>query len=64
MASTEGGKRFHGPRRESHHQQNIAGLFLRIRSRRNRHIHHQLPEMLLIESHTVYRIVTTIGFGA
>jgi hypothetical protein len=59
VACTEGRVGLHGTRGEAHHQERACRLFLGRQWRR--HVHQELPEMLLIESDSIGRFIASVG---
>lgn len=62
VACTEGRVGLHGTRGEAHHQERACRLFLGRQWRR--HVHQELPEMLLIESDSIGRFIASVGPAA
>lgn len=64
MAGAERGISLDRSRRETHHQQRVSRLFLRVCNRRGCHVHQQLMEMLLIKGHPVGSVIAAVCFPA
>jgi hypothetical protein len=62
VACAEGRVGFHGTRGKAHHQEGARRLLLCREWRR--HVHQELPEMLLIERNAVRRFVASVGPAA